>query len=51
MNSFPMPIPIINFDIVNEINLLKERVSILEEKLNCKEDNNYLEKDDNYYMI
>lgn len=51
MNSFPMPIPIINFDIVNEINLLKERVSILEEKLKIKDNDNYLEKDDNYYMI
>ena len=53
MNNLPMPIPFINFDIINEINILKERVRILEEKINNSDDynSNYLEKDDNYYMI
>lgn len=57
MNPYPLPyIPIgNNYNIICELNELKERVQLLEEKINTinekDKDNNYLKKDDNYYMI
>lgn len=59
MNNFPIPVYPINnnnyyFNIISEINKLKEDVEELKEKINkinCSKENNYLKKEDNYYMI
>ena len=52
--NYPFPYPNINnYQLIQEINKLKEKIIYLENKINYLEKNNknYLEKDDNYYMI
>lgn len=56
MNNFQYPLPVIfnNYNIFEEINLLKKRIEILEEKITSlenKDETDYLKNDDNYYMI
>ena len=55
MNQFPYPIyPNYPYNLIDEINKLKEEINILEQritKIEKQNKNNYLKKDDNYYMI
>ena len=53
MNYFPFLVDN-NFQILQELNIINEKIRILEAKINKLEKNNnkdYLEKDDNYHMI
>ena len=54
MNNFPFPINIQPYNLICEIQTLKEKIKELEIKIskieNQKQDN-YLKKDDNYHMI
>ena len=53
MNYFPFPIDN-NYQIIQELNRINEKIKLLEVKISKLEKNNnkdYLEKDDNYYMI